>query len=607
MRNTLKLAVCLCLIAAGSLACNPKSDEPKPSGLKNMAPPSIQEALQEGLDVEPNNTFLQATDISLTNDAMQWSGNLTPGDIDIWRIKAKAGTVADIEVIPDGDYNIIADFAASASEQERYYYDVQGAGKSEHLPNIRLTPQGIFLTVRGHLKEDSEPQQYRITIRRIETYDENSITAGEINNTRESATVVTNANQVKGTLYPAGDVDYYRIPLSAPGSLSFSTPDAAVEIAIESRDKVIWSSISNHPQLVKSDILTPDLQDVYVRIKSLEDIREAKPYQFSLALLEKVPDEIEPNNTIDKAQTIQGETQTLEFSLLDDADVDIFKVVLDPNRLYSVRLTGPQPGQAKLQGLTADGNVRTDALAEDMVICDTAVTQPDALWLKVLPGTAPWPLNYRIAIDALDADKVEKEPNQSPEQATVIQAGSTMYGHIFPAGDVDLYRIELPEYPTVEGPVGTLKVDIAGGYVAQLQLKLQDSAGYEISQLNNEQYSKPMHLAFDAPNGIYHLAVSGTGDNCLKPYALTVTFEPNEAAIASLTAQPAPNAQQPAPNAQQPAPNAQQPAPNPQQPAPNTQPQPEKAADIPIDALIEAAQKPTPSDKPAPAEDEDAF
>lgn len=518
------------MVAILSCSCNAQSAQEKPSGLKNMAPPPIQEAVQDDLDVEPNNTFLQATEITMTADAMQWSGTLDHDDVDVWHIKAKAGTIAHIHVTPEDDFDILADYSMSGKDEDRRFYDVARSHESEILPNIRLTPQGGYLTVRART-DKTEPLRYRVSLTRLESAD--YAIEAEIDDSRETAMLLPAPSTIEGSVYPSGDVDYYRVHLSTPAIFSFTMPDGVYEIAIENRDQTVWTEVSKSAQMIKTGVIMPDAQDFYLRVKSLEAVRELKTYQLAYQSIEKVPDEIEPNNTIEKAQVIQGETQSLEFSLLDEIDVDIFKVVLDSAHVYRVRLVGPQTNQANLQVLTSQGAVRTDTLSEAQTACDVRATE-GAIWLKVSGESATWPLPYRIAIDAEDEKSVEMEPNQTPDQATALSLDRTIYGHIFPAGDVDLYRIEVPSYPNVEGPVGTLEIDVEAGYVAQLQLKLQDAQGYEILQGKNEQLSRPIHLAFDAPSGVYLLALSGSGDSCLKPYALRAAFKPNPAAIADI-------------------------------------------------------------------------
>lgn len=530
------IIILCCLSVSGLWACESKQTAPRPSGLKNMAPLSIQEAVQDGLDTEPNNTFLQAINVTMTGDVMHWAGKLEADDIDVWHIKAKAGTVADILVTPEGEADIIVDYAPSPKEERRRYYDSGVASKAELLPNIRLTPQGGYVTIRS--RHTGEAVGYRLSVSRVLSQDGSSVVEAEPNDVYAEALVVTMPNKVEGSVYPAGDVDYWRVPISTPSAISFTMPDGAYELAVEHQNKVIWSLISRQAQVVRSDILKPELREVSVRIKSLEDVQEVKKYGVEVTSLNKVPDEIEPNDTIELAQKIQSGSKSIEFSLRDTADVDIFQVSLDPQQVYSAYLVGPEPGQARIQVLSSAGISRSDVMGDGQAICDAKVTEEGGLWFKVMPGVGvtSWPLSYRIVMEGTPISEVEVEPNQLPEQACAIALGTTLKGHIFPVGDVDTYKISLPQYAGVEGPIGTLSVDVEGGYVAKLQLMLQDSAGYEISQASNTQYSRPIHLEFDAPNGEYLLVVSGSGDGCIKPYHLKVGFEPNAAALASVTA-----------------------------------------------------------------------
>ncbi len=604
----------LAIAALTAISCNAPQNNDRPSGLKNMAPPSIQETVQDGLDVEPNNTFLQATDISMTSDVMQWTGSLEGNDIDVWHIKAKAGTIADITVTPLTDFDLLSDFTVTPNDAQRRHFDTKPAGEPELMPNIRITPQGIFLTVRARLTEIHTPVQYQVTLSRLVNGDADAVIESESDDNRDTAIMISGNAHVQGVLFPSGDIDYYRFPVSAPATVSFTPPDGAAEIAIETNNKVIWSKITQSAQPVQSDLLTPDLQDVFIRIKSLADLRDPVKYAFSIAAIDKVPDELEPNNSVEKAQNIPSDGQTPEFSLLDDADIDIFKFSAAPENIYRIHLTGPQKGQAKIQLLSADGAVRTDYSGDDMTVCDAPATTDSTMFVKVSPMTSPWPLPYRISIDHERTENVEIEPNQTNQQATLLAPGSARFGHIYPAGDIDIYRIDLPEYPKIDGPIGTLHIDIDGGYIAKLHLQLQDNAGFEISQLQNEQYSKPMHMSFDAPNGTYYLAISGDGDSCLKPYAVKAKFVPNDEAIASLTAiaetENAPAPPNPLAPENAPAPqNMPNPAPIPEVPAPQNNPIVPDPVDIPIDDLLKAAEE-SPSAPPqpsAPKDDEDAF
>ncbi|MBQ9394052.1 MAG: hypothetical protein IJU23_00825, partial [Proteobacteria bacterium] len=620
MNRRLMVPVAL-MICAGMMGCSGKKDEPRPSGLKNMAPPPIQESVQEGLDVEPNNTFLQAVDVTLGGDMIQWAGSLEPGDVDVWRIKAKSGTIGDIMITPESQFDVQADFSPAGTEQTRRYFDNGVAGESEVLTNLRLTPQGGYLTVKAR-SGATEPVKYRVVVSRVLPEREGAVVEAEINDERPEAMQISAGQTIEGVLFPRGDVDYFHLPLTTACTVSIELPDGAHEVAVEQRDKVLWSQVSKNAQLIKTDVLMPEMQSVHIRIKSLEDLKAPHRYVMTVNALEKVPDEVEPNNTIDRAQLLQGDTQNLEFSLLDDADIDIFRIISGADRVHRIRLSGPQTGQAKLQILSADGSARNDVQIVDMTACDVTAQEQGSVWFKVIPGTATWPLNYRIGIDSEDAGRVEREPNHTKDMATLLEPGMSLFGHIFPADDVDIYRIQLPE----TAKMGHLSIDVEGGYVSTLQLRLEDHDGYEVSMLKSER-SRPVRMALDAPGGVYYLTVTGDGDNCLKPYELKVSYEIVEdatptdaeavppvdnpadnaavpdAPVVPDTANPAdPNTANPAdPNAANPtAPNAPDTA-NPAlaNPAPSPTPQNLESIDLAIEDLIQAAQEKPNTPPPA--------
>ncbi len=583
-----------------------------------MAPPSIRDEVQTGLDVEPNNTFLQATDITLTGDIMQWSGTLPVGDADVWRIKAKSGTIVDIRVISDDNVDLVADFAPIANDAERRYYDVPGTQSAEILPNIRLTPQGGFLTVKARNDEKTGEITYRVELQRLSV--ETGSIESEPNDSRDAALQIPSSGQLNGSLYPSGDVDIYRTQIQAPSTISFSMPETPAEVSIELRDKIIWSAVSKSAQVLTSSMIPADSQNIYIRVKSLDNIRDVMRYQFEIAPLSEIPDEIEPNNTIDMAQVVQEEVQKLEFSLADASDIDYFRFAAAKDRVYRVRLNGIPEGKAKIALLDSKAQAWAEVLSDGQVACDASVPEGQSdLYIRVTAGAqnAEYPLKYRLNIESDEATAVEHEPNQTREQATSLVIDQTVKGHIFPSSDVDIYRIEVPAVEGItSGPAGVLSIDTEGGYVAALQLKMQDKDGFEISQVRNVQYSRPIHMSIDAPAGIYYLAVSGGGDNCNKAYALRASFTANT---------PTPDTPEADP---QPA-NAQDDTAQPQNNG-DTQP---AAIDADVDALIRAAQAgdekpqensdnpgdskpqensdnsgdPKPQPSPAPAVDEDAF
>ena len=581
-------------------ACNSKSPEERPSGLKNMAPPPIQEEVQQGLDVEPNNTFLQAASITLTGDAIQWAGSLSAEDVDVWHIKAKAGTVAEISVIPEQAADLVVDYSLTPNENTRRYYDVSHGGEPEILPNIRLTPKGGYLTIKCRNKSETGEIPYRVQIQRIQV-EQDFMQESEPNDSIEFAQVL-NPTSAKGFLYPSGDVDYYRLTLDKPGILSFKLPDSAVEVSIYSNDQKIWSMVNRDAQIVQSEILQTAKPNLVIVVKSLENIDKILPYTLSFEPLSEIPDEIEPNDTMDKAQSIQGDIQSLEFSLSSTLDVDIFQVELSPERVYRARLSGIEPGQAKLELINKDNQPVSHVMTDGYVICGIPVTTENKIYLKVTPGgggNLVFPQKYKIILESELPQEMEKEPNQDRIQAMDIPMDSVVKGNIFPADDVDNYRIVVPEIPGVTGPVGELNIDIDAGYVAPLQLNLQDNEGFEISRMNNPQHSSPIHLSFDAPAGFYNLEITGGGDNCVKPYVLKVSLKQNQNIPE--------NSEGSVQNTELRVPNEQPSSVNENEDKAEEDSVLGAPGDPMIDELIKAAQQDLPSKQAQTGQDEDGF
>ena len=581
-------------------ACNNKSPEERPSGLKNMAPPPIQEEVQQGLDVEPNDTFLQAASITLTGDAIQWAGTLSPQDVDVWHIKAKAGTVAEISVIPEQAADLVVDYSLTPNENTRRFYDVSHGGDPEILPNIRMTPKGGYLTIKSRQKTEAGEIPYRVQIQRIQV-EQDVMHESEPNDSIESA-LTLNPASAKGFLYPSGEVDYYRLTIDKPGILSFKLPDSAVEVSIFSNDQKIWSMVSRNAQTVQSEILQTTKPNLVIVVKSLENIDKILPYALSFEALSEIPDEIEPNDTMDKAQSIQGDIQSLEFNLSSTLDVDIFQVELSPERMYRARLSGIEPGQAKLELINKDNQPVSNVMTDGYVICGIPVTTDNKIYLKVTSGgggNLVFPQKYKIILESELTQEMEKEPNQDRLQAMDIPMGSVVKGNIFPAEDIDNYRIVVPEIPGITGPVGELNIDIDAGYVAPLQLNLQDSEGFEISRLNNPQHSSPIHLSFDAPAGFYNLEITGAGDGCVKPYVLKVSLKQNQnlpentEGLAQIPEEAVPNEQPTVVNENEDNAEEDSVLGDPGDPM--------------IDELIKAAQQDTPSSPEKSGQDDDGF
>lgn len=533
-----RLLVVWALAVVWLCACESKPAAERPSGIKNMAPPPVSETLQDGLDVEPNDTFLQAIDVTMTGDGIQWSGTLGVGDVDVWRVKAKAGTVADIVVTPTGSVDIIADYAPTDTESERRVYDLGARGASELLHHIRLTPAGGYLTIRARSNgkdASSQPEGYRVSMTRVMSEDGSGVIAGEPDDSPENALVLTTPGAVEAALYPSGDVDFYRMAVSQPVSVEFDLPEGACEVSVVRGEEVLWQKISRKAQKITSDAIEAG-PNVFVRVRSLEAVETPLPYRMEVLMVNDAGAEREPNDSPAQAQPLVGEWANRTFSLASPQDVDVFRLAVTPEFVARLHLVSDAQNAAglRLEVIDEQGAPRPDVTGDSLHACDVRALASGSILLRVSGGPSlTYPVAYRLKGDTERAYAVETEPNSTPEQAMPLEIDRQVLGHIFPAGDIDYYRIDVAAAGVTEGVAGKLRLDIEGGYVVPLVLKLQDSGGYEVSQARSAQASRPIHMEFDAPAGGYVLSVAaggGGGDRCAKPYALRATFEPSQAA-----------------------------------------------------------------------------
>ena len=538
MRRSIVIVLSMFLM----MACNPQPEE-RPSGLKNMAPLPKGERVESGLDVEPNDTFMQASSVSLTGDSLQWEGVLTPGDVDVWRVKAKSGSVVDVTVTPEDTADIIVDYSPIESASARRYYDMGFGGASEYLPHIRLSPEGGFLTVQARgAKTDVK---YRVTVARVFPGD-GIVIDEEPNETPQEGVVLSVPSVVEGMIYPTGDEDYYRLSLSSPALVEFTMPNGAYEASIGVGETVQWRMESLQAQPLTPPMLMPSQEPYWIRVAGLEAAPKdgSGTYRIDVRGVESVPDEIEPNDTFAQAQILRGAVQDLEFTLKDASDVDYFRIEMPAGHVYRARLTGVSAGAAQLEALDAQGAVLSTPVGDGLSLCDVADSGNGMFHVRVRAGEryeGAWPLAYRLEVESEAADGIEHEPNQTEATATLLNDGMRMVGHIYPDGDEDVYRIDVPGREGWTGTVGNLNITVEAGYAGRLQLRLVDKDGFVISQARSVQISRPVNVSFDAPAGTYYLKVSGDNDRCMKPYVLRSLLTVSDAYLNANTTGANPN------------------------------------------------------------------
>ncbi|MFA5625662.1 MAG: hypothetical protein WC966_11510 [Bradymonadales bacterium] len=535
--DTQKILAILFILLVFAIACDrPEAPKDAKPGIKNMVTAPSSDMVYSDLDKEPNNSFLQASDIAFTSDEMTIVASLDVGDIDTYKIKAKPGSIAEITVTPLGEGDIILDISTSTKESDRIFYDNFAGSQPELVNYLRLSPQGVYFTVRARAHEKIA---YRLEIRRMQS---DIALEEEPNNSIQTAQILVLPSHLEASLNPQADVDYYLLSLAYPAVLNIEAPGVPIEVSLSDAQGLVWTTSSSEKTLLSSDVLVPSPKHYVLRIAAVDGFEQIASYKLSLLEASAMNAEREPNDSLETAQTLAPTSDGVNLSFLSSNDVDYFKLNLSEapeNAVFNLRATSVQDLPIKVELFDEDFKpIPSNNVENRNSVCALSLQNMSALIVKVSHTTRAnlsYPLAYTLTWSTDTSNDREVEPNDLPSAATALAFDQSIRGNIFPASDIDVYKIEVPAVEGVNAEaVGQLQIQSAAGYVAGLRFKLQDAELYEISQAQSQVYSAPLRIQLDAPSGVYYLIVSGSGDGCVKSYEITASFLASEPVLGAV-------------------------------------------------------------------------
>jgi hypothetical protein len=293
---------------------------------------------------------------------------------------------------------------------------------------------------------------------------------------------------------------------------------------------------------------------VYVVVKSawVGTGKEAKrtynatsPYTLTVSLEEAGANaELEPNDELYKATPIHG-SGFKEGFLAPKSDVDHYVLRTTEPVLAKVELSGverldlvlsmvePPEGEGAKENVVLranDGAVKEPERLNN-VSCngacyfrvEGATRKIDGKWVKDFEN-ADQP--YRITITTVpDNGSEEREPNNTAERAMELTFGKAVRGTVYPAKDVDYFRLDLTDRP-VRTPIratllGILKVDV-GLYLHRVD---EDGKLSLIQTADRAKGDQPENIRYSLEPGVYIFEVRDTKNresNFQDSYQLTV-------------------------------------------------------------------------------------
>jgi len=278
-----------------------------------------------------------------------------------------------------------------------------------------------------------------------------NVDSNEPNNQIGDATDLGIAQAISSNVFPAGDVDFYKVYVDSPGV--FEAQLSNVPETMKGRidfygTNMNWISRADAENPGDSVILKRDIGKAGWYYLGIVDLSGgSNPSEYSLAVsFEPVIDE-EPNGEIGEATEIKPGDNITGY-IFPAQDWDLYKVFLNSSGILQASLTnvpqfvaGSMKGRIDFYGHNMNWVTRMDAEnAADDVVLKLDIGSPGWYYLGVgdLNGGS-YNKTYNFAVDFEPV--IDQEPNNEIGDATEMQLGQEIKGYIFPAGDVDFYKV----------------------------------------------------------------------------------------------------------------------------------------------------------------------
>jgi hypothetical protein len=288
----------------------------------------------------------------------------------------------------------------------------------------------------------------------------------EPNNEIGDASRIDLGQTVSASIFPAGDSDLFKIYIDDPGVLQAQLSNVPKEMKgrIDFYGKNYnWITRKDAENAGDSVTLKIDIGKAgwyYFGVGDLSGGSYGSAYSFEVSF-ESVVDE-EPNGEIgDATEIVPG--QNVKGYIFPAGDGDFYKIFLNSTGILQASLIDvPKSTALSMKG-------RIDLYGKNMnwITRKDAENAGDNFTLNVDIGSPGW---YYLGVGDLNAGSynqtyelqadfkpvVDEEPNSEIGDATEIQLGNDTQGFIFPAGDVDFYKIYIGNPGSIEATLNSV-------------------------------------------------------------------------------------------------------------------------------------------------------
>ena len=422
--------------------------------------------------------------------------------------------------------------------------DAYGAGQGEHLANTALSNGTWFLRVSaarasaGHPWNIRDPYRLRVSVDEVQGGHEL-----EPDDDERHANQLHLAIPMAASLH-LGDVDWFRLDTSRVGLDSRIAldilPDPTLglrwEVITPDRVTLLRGEAEKGRRIhVPNLAVIPGLDALHVVVRAPETLEGMARYTLSAEThaLERRT-QLEPDDVVAQATRLQVPV-TLTGWLHDPKDRDVYHVTPGDARALRVDVDGLPGVRLALELLDFDG----EAVARiegrkpgDGVSLPNWSAAPEGAWFSISAAEGFSPLTpYALSIQVRDTSGEETEPNDSPEQASLVNPDEEgIRGYIAYGGDRDCYGLPVGATP----PGGKLAVTLHEGGDRAIRATVYGPGGTLVEQMTLKRSATERLLLAPEPGGPMTLCVEGVepdGGPGLAGYtlvAMPVTIEPLE-------------------------------------------------------------------------------
>lgn len=492
---------------------------------------------------EPNNSFAESQEISLKGKSAEVTGYLSDEkDTDYYHINIPEFSIGAVTLSGVKGINHAITLWRGAQSPELFkIIDDNRKSSSEEMVNFSFSPGRWYIAVshgdRDKKKGNTE-NSYTLSI----TLRPPGAEEKEPNDSSARATDITGMHEITGYYSPSinrmneegnrsyAEEDWYRMEVhnsSSVADIELSAVDGVNPVlsVLDEKGEILYEIDRNnagHGETIKGLALSRRGTYYILIYPRSFHLPVPSPYFLTVSFSQQEKGrEYEPNDTIEKAASLDD--GTIDGHIQRDDDVDVYRYEVPNRGLYRLTLDGKDACcNPKITILSSDGTTITtidNGIRGESDVHPNLYLQQGTIYLQVSSegSTLTDPFPYTLSISPLpEAEGThEREPNDTRDLAMAMKQGP-LIGYTSAPDDNDYYSFTFPNRsmrtlrvtPPKEGALRVSITDPFGYIIKTLETKgepldireMFDSKGYILIETDKPDYDNSYRLEFTGGN-----------------------------------------------------------------------------------------------------------